>query len=119
MTAHTKGPWSFHICGDAEPRLVTEPTGGGEPWAFASHYIGSGETIIAEVTWRDINSGGGWPNVTEWDEFKANARLIAAAPDLFEALEDALSDIEAGLPQPHDTAEYLREIIAKAKGGDA
>ena len=54
----------------------------------------------------------------------ANARLIAAAPDLLAACEAALSELEAlrgvdeGFPQG-ETAQALRSAIAKAKGGEA
>ena len=46
------------------------------------------------------------------DEMKANARLIAAAPELLEALEWAVDN-------PHDDAYWIsqaRAAIAKAKG---
>ncbi len=49
------------------------------------------------------------------DEASANARLIAAAPDLLAALEDAFVFIGTS---PHDPALLLRTraAIAKAKG---
>lgn len=127
MSGHTPGPWSFHSLSNAKPMLVVEPTGGGEPWAFASRYIGSGETIVGEVGWRDINTAGGWPHVTEWDEFEANARLIAAAPDLLEALEGLLEACEREAnskggdfgPVIGPAAYAAEAAIARAKGGDA
>ena len=49
---------------------------------------------------------------TQHDElWHANARLIAAAPELLEALQNAIA---AGLP--HEVAEVARAAIAKAKG---
>lgn len=47
-------------------------------------------------------------------EAQANARLIAAAPDLLAALEALLSDVgpSSGLP----SAIQAREAIAKARG---
>ena len=63
------------------------------------------------------------------NEAKANARLIAAAPDLLEALECALADLEGALQakeqggiQAHDwkahelSIEEARAAIAKARG---
>lgn len=43
----------------------------------------------------------------------ANARLIAAAPDLLAALQDVLSDLELGA-HPHIHIEQIRAAIAKA-----
>ena len=45
-----------------------------------------------------------------------NARLIAAAPDLLEALEAALRKIEWILPVEWDVMRQINAAIAKAKG---
>ena len=53
-------------------------------------------------------------------ECEANARLIAAAPDLLEALEMCTKAMASVLPDfnPYDQAAYdkARAAIAKAKG---
>jgi len=49
------------------------------------------------------------------EERRANARLIAAAPELFEACEKALSALEY-FDGPEDAIELVREAIAKAEG---
>ena len=48
---------------------------------------------------------------------EANAQLIAAAPDLLEALEDVLDDIERGETQWEaiGTIDSIKQAIAKAK----
>lgn len=46
----------------------------------------------------------------DWDQVFANARLIAAAPDLLEALEDLLDAV----PPAWECAERARDAIAKA-----
>ncbi len=66
-------------------------------------------------------------------EDKANARLIAAAPDLLEACESALSGLEADMRQhlgrmaeaefqkrwaSHGIAQILRAALKKAKGDE-
>ena len=57
------------------------------------------------------------------DETISNARLIAAAPELLEALELALATLERVKPDslPFDstkgTKDFARAAIAKAKGG--
>lgn len=99
MSNHTKGPWGLRI---------TE-TG---PWSV-------------------FNADGNWIAVTtrkQWkDEDRANARLIAAAPDLLEALEAAVecgmvprSSAKDGGATRHVwqviVADQIRAAIAKAKG---
>jgi hypothetical protein len=50
------------------------------------------------------------------EEVRANARLIAAAPELLEALRDMVSD-HAELSEA--TLAFARAAIAKAQGADA
>ena len=52
--------------------------------------------------------------VDNWDA-NANARLIAAAPDLLEALE-AVADYWAGGDVPEALDTQMRAAIAKARG---
>ena len=48
---------------------------------------------------------------------RANARLIAAAPDLLATLVDAHDIIDAiGQPETAEVAARMRAVIAKAKG---
>ena len=49
-------------------------------------------------------------------EVEANARLIAAAPDLLYALEEALHLIETLTPLEGSTVRIVRAAIAKATG---
>lgn len=52
-------------------------------------------------------------------EFKENAKIIAAAPDLLAALEDALPLVEELVNEEHDARNYtidrVRAAIAKAR----
>lgn len=57
------------------------------------------------------------------DEFidcntKGNARLIAAAPEMLEALEMLVEWGENGTSDFDDCLQYARTLIAKAKRGD-
>ena len=53
-------------------------------------------------------------------ESEANAYLIAAAPELLEALEDAATQLQCGCGHPScgrcKDSRYYTEVIAKAKG---
>jgi L-fucose mutarotase/ribose pyranase (RbsD/FucU family) len=89
---HTPGPWKWSE-GGFDPRTHRE-------LHEAQYEVGEGDSIVYH--------GANWP-MTE-----ANARLIAAAPDLLEACEAAIK--EAG--DDKYVARYLdlaRAAIAKAK----
>ena len=81
------------------------------PWEACGCTIYSGETRIGQ-TWDADHDGLPTP------EMEANARLIAAAPDLLTALEGLLADwerVHGPVPADHET----RAAIAKARGGVA
>lgn len=65
---------------------------------------------------------GGWSTQgrtrTDGDELIANARLIAAAPDLLEALNALLSRAKKEIADPEDVGEVYQaeRAIAKATG---
>lgn len=96
---HTPGPWQSY-----NGEVTTRKT------------LGRSFRRIAVV--QDYGLG----SLPEVDE--ANAKLIAAAPDLLEALESACGCIEASLDEvPSETREAMesdlaryRAVIAKAKG---
>ena len=98
---HTPGPWQL----EADPCHVdslTTVTGGqrmnAHPNAWPAH------PLTVQV--------GGMASVKE---AQANARLIAAAPELLAALERA-SAMLARFPQCDDAWKQARAAIAKAKG---
>lgn len=63
---------------------------------------------------------GGYNGIKQHSETVANARLIAAAPEMLEALEECLGALTGGLDgkwsMDIDPAEEARKAIAKAKG---
>ncbi len=101
---HTPGPW---LAAAGPSSIVGWPV------------VGSGGRAIASLTW--------WPrehfqpDVTDeaYDalvaEIGANARLIAAAPDLLEALQSVMS---AHGEQLHDAFDDAHKAISKALGSD-
>lgn len=99
MSKHTPGPWigagpSF---GDPLPRYTTE---------IVTEYEGEDEEVrsICEL-----------PFAHHDDENEANARLIAAAPELLEALKEAINLIETLSPIEGQTVRKARAAIAKAE----
>jgi hypothetical protein len=100
-TKHTPGPWTAEKCG-ATCSLVEILAG--SPLAPTRQVVG----------WAQGMAVAGHAGENAW----ANARLMAAAPDLFAACEEArlalLSD-DAGVKMAAITT--LEEVIREAKGG--
>lgn len=90
MDKHTPGPW---LCdaGDC----------GGDGPGYADIYTAD-ETIIA--SFNPLIPGG-----------TANAYLMAAAPDMFDALQDALASLEISGQSDYVTGR-VRAAIEKARG---
>ena len=103
MSKHTQGPWMIYDDGDGEDssdiiNVWIDDRDGGEKYDIAAMLL-------------DRPVG----------ERKANARLIASAPDLLEALENALADIKWLLVEGFDTnadecnIDGVRDTIAEIK----
>jgi hypothetical protein len=92
VNKHTPGPWEANKYGSRAAHWQVDKT--------------DSERVIASMT--------------RGEDAEANARLIAAAPELLEALEGIL--FELGLnggatPPDSDPCKLARAAIAKAKGG--
>jgi hypothetical protein len=83
---HTAGPWRVYGHGDVKA--------GGSRSVLSTALGGN---IVAECPYQGPNSA------------ESNARLIACAPELLEALEGLLAD-------KVDSQEKARSVISKAKG---
>lgn len=93
MSRHTKGPWARII---ADGYTVRHPQ------------IYSDTGPVANATW--LGDG-------RLDELNANARLIAAAPDLLEALQEVIAAADGkGWEQLSPSLENQRRAVAKAGG---
>ena len=95
-------------------------------WRIASGrtHIYAGAEYIAEVFPRLITESEG--EGAHWDKTsiplaEANARLIAASPEMYDALEEAekalshMDDVTAD-PGVQDALEYVRDALKKAVG---
>ncbi len=97
-TKHTPGPWIFNDLGQITDR--------------------SGRIVVVTVSAHNIPNPaypkGSFHYLAEDDGGEANARLIAAAPDLLDALET----IASGNTDPDRAVEIAREAIAKVGGAE-
>lgn len=87
------------------------------PWKTRSHrsnsYVSGGVDDSKEELWITVQTPGD-------DVRAANARLIAAAPELLDALYAALPYVEEGEefnhPEKRDLSKTIRALIAKVEG---
>ena len=93
---HTPGPWNTEL------RPNHAPT---DRWVITAK-------TVERVAVVSVRGGAESP--------EANARLIAAAPDLLEALEEAVGDLETMIQVRGDSIDLTayRAAIAKAKRKD-
>jgi hypothetical protein len=98
---HTPGPWEADF--ETYPIMVRSQS---ETWPLVDE-LGNEE-------------GRAGVFIANTGDNKANARLIAAAPDLLEALKDMLDNHEdACTGYGEGAADKARSAIAKATGGEA
>jgi len=86
----TKGPWASEDCTPGES----------EGLCFA---INSEDTVIARTT-------------DGWNEARANARLIASAPEMHALLARVASDDLGDVQTAVELAMDARELLAKVEG---
>lgn len=104
MSKHTNGPWTAEV-------IVSDRGGWTTPVQMISIYAGS--VLIAYYTTVTCE----FP--ADDAENAANARLIAAAPELLDILAKALDFIDANSFGGSDTFELMdecRSVLAKATG---
>lgn len=95
MDKHTPGPWEEH------------------PIDSTAIQVRAGGAVVAEVATASYYTRLSAEQV-------ANARLIAAAPELLEALEGLLSALDRQMTDPDRlfrSKTAARAVAAKAKGG--
>ena len=103
---HTPGPWAIYCCepGQRNGMIYSESL----PESSASICDLVADTCIKD---NDRRRGDKW---VFSDRRAADARLIAAAPDLLAALESVLLD--ANVEMPAERAALIQSVINQAKG---
>ena len=93
MSKHTPGPWE-QVADSIKSRTA--------------------DCVVVRLPAQTDRVGDESPEqIKRWD---ADARLIAAAPDLLEAVQGALDVSSQGLRLGENWQTYVRAAIAKAKG---
>lgn len=81
---HTPGPWLIRVDG-------TNTARGPEVFAAGSHYDDGSQFVVADCGATETSrSEHHWRRTEDADMIDANARLIAAAPEMLEALEECI-----------------------------
>lgn len=106
---HTPGPWRWES-GEKPIDIATFSN----PFTYCDNptLVGQGGEVLS--------CGGEYDMIRPYlldnkEQYIANARLIAAAPELLAALEESLVFLDDDDPKGL-TAIYVRSVIAKAKG---
>lgn len=102
-TNHTPGPW--HVVSDG-----SSTKGAMDHTLYSKKkYLG---TLCEGADDADLQSRGWLPNA----EAEANARLVAAAPDLLETLKEAVALIPLGAVKRAAFVERASQMIARIEG---
>lgn len=105
MEQHTPGPWAIKpMIDEDQVGIFSGPGASRGDWGGG--YAGGSPRYVAVADKRDTPA-----------ETLANARLIAAAPELLEALEALLSYDNLGAYDRATVRQQARAAIAKATGG--
>jgi hypothetical protein len=111
---HTPGPWIFLFAYSPETvpeyEVLAEKAWDGVGYKFKQINIGPGDGTnyrLAQITSTTLDRN-------DYDQFEANAKLIAAAPDLLQACIQALKDLEARNVKFAYTLDLLHDAIKKA-----
>ena len=112
MTQHTKGPWTAHIGEFSYADNV-----GSRPVTFGEDENVGRICVVSAIADRKRNTPYNAPDL----ERDANARLIAAAPDLLEALRPLIHQLEMAYEDSEDAANAygVTEDIARARAAIA
>jgi hypothetical protein len=107
MSGHTPGPWEYL------GQVATPSSSGFKIWTVRLPYH-EGAVVRSPGASERVVLVEGWGG----DEATANAHLIAAAPDLLEALERCVGSlgVASSAGGDHPDVVLARTAIAKARG---
>jgi len=104
----TPGPWLI--------RSAWTSTGRGpEIYTEGPHYDDGSEFVVAEFPSSEHRprGAGRWKRVVDADAIEANAQLISAAPEMYEALEDCVAELQV-LRHEFRPKKGIDSLVSKA-----
>ena len=108
---HTPGPWKVSDKMMTDEMICRHDTI--KAWVHSCRYIeGAGKLLATAQSNEPIGTGynGGHPQVASRDEMLANARLIAAAPDLLALAARGASLADAVAESDYDVGKHTEDI---------
>lgn len=108
---YTKGPWELH-CYRSRGTVDKE---GEIPWDYASQSISTQDGVmICEASMN--TSTKGFPEVADYEEMMANARLIAETPTILEMLIEAVEHIDKNEDRTNPFTGRLEALLNRISG---
>lgn len=111
VTKHTPGPWKVSEKMMTDELVCRHDALGA--WVHSCRYIeGTGKLLADAQSNEPIGTGykGGHPQVESRDEMLANARLIAAAPELLALAARGASLADAVAESAYDVGKHVEDI---------
>lgn len=84
------------------------------PWSVGRYPDDGSLAVVNEKLTIALMDQSFYGNQISKEKCEANAQLIAAAPDMLEALQDAVNWAEAGKPMDLLAINSFKELIAEA-----
>ena len=109
---HTKGPWKLH-CYKTRGTIAEA---GNTPWDYASQYISTEDGVIVGQATMTKGAVGGYPEVSDFDEMMANARLIAESPAILDMLIEAVEYIDKNEDRTNPFVDRLDKLLGRISG---
>ena len=116
MSDFTKGPWKVEEIDDNGGSFMVNcgtPRKSGGADSNGNNWIG---TVWTPKTGKKYSAGHRKRTLYDYREAEANAHLISAAPDMYEACKDALDLLQSCGDEHTRIAERLKQAINKADG---
>jgi hypothetical protein len=104
---HTPGPWAWERDEDESGHVL---------WLGADIDRGSHETHLRWICQHDIYPDGGAEEAAQFAECEANARLMAAAPDLLAACRAVLEQFALGMLVRNTDSDGCSDWAIKSLG---
>ena len=112
-TKFTKGEWRQRRL-LSEPLLIRSEDTGDEWYHNEINIVDNTGRVICDVDYNTISPNEGWGHNDTIEKWEANAKLIAAAPEMFEALKSIYNDPETFNDMFGSQQDKIKSALKKA-----